>query len=299
MQTIEFNGWRALRLANDRVELIVTRDVGPRILRFAFLDGPNVFGELPGQQGGSGEREWMIRGGHRLWVAPEGKPWSYEPDNEPYESAAAIAGGVCVRQAPGPVTGIAKQMEITLSENGQGVVVRHTLTNRSAIPVRCAAWALTVMGPDGQAIIPLPAKISHAARLTHNQHWSIWAYTDLADPRWSFGRDYLLFRHDAARGPNKIGLAHGEGWVAYQRAGLLFVKYFDRLEDAAYPDGGVNFETFADQQILELESLGPLVWLQPEESVSHTERWELHRDVPRCAGDADVARLVKPLIAAR
>ncbi len=296
MQEIKFNGWRALRLANDKVELVVTRDVGPRIMRFAFLGGPNIFRELAEQQGGRGEQEWMIRGGHRLWVAPEGKPRSYEIDNDPYESAETMARGVRVRQAPGPITGIAKQMEISLAESGAGAVVRHTLTNSSSVPVRCAPWALTVMGAGGQAIIPLPDKIPHGERLTHNQNWSIWSYTDLSDPRWSFGRDYLLFRHDAARGPSKIGLAHREGWVAYQRERLLFVKRFERLDDAAYPDGDVNFETYADRQILEIESLGPLVWLKPGESVSHAERWELHDGVPRCRNEEDVARLVKPLI---
>ncbi len=296
MQEVKFNGWRALRLANREVELIVTRDVGPRIIRFGFTGGPNIFAEVEGQQGGRGEKEWMIRGGHRLWIAPEAVPWSYELDNEPYERAEAIPDGVLVRQAAGPVTGLAKQMEITLAADSNTVTIRHTLFNAGAHTVRCAVWAPSVMGPGGQAIVPLPAKIPHTERLTHNQQWSIWPYTDLSDPRWTFGRDQVLFRQDPRRGPAKIGIAHREQWVAYQREGLLFAKYFPHLPDAEYPDGGVSFETFANEEFLELESLGPLVSLQPGESASHTERWRLFRGVPRCAGEADVARLVKPLV---
>ena len=56
----------------------------------------------------------------------------------------------------------------------------------------------------------------------------------------------VLFRQDPRRGPNKIGIAHRPGWVAYLREGLLFVKRFAFREGATYPDGGVNFETYSN-----------------------------------------------------
>lgn len=296
METINYNGWNCLRLANRDMELIITRDVGPRILRCGFIGEANLFGEIPEQQGGRGEEEWMIRGGHRLWIAPEAKPWSYEPDNHPYAAAEVIAGGLRLSQAPGPITHIAKQMEVTLDPERNDVTVVHTLTNRGRAPVSCAPWALTVMGLEGQAILPLPAKIPHTDRLTHNQNWSIWGYTDFADPRWTLGSRYLLFRQDPARGANKLGLAHRLGWAAYQRASCLFIKYFDRLDDAVYPDDGCNLEVFANEQILEVESLGPLAVLKRGQSLKHTERWRLCRGVPRCATEDEVDRLVRPLI---
>jgi hypothetical protein len=296
MQETTYGGWKCLRLANGQIELIVTRDVGPRVIRFGFIDGPNLFGEIAAQRGGRGETEWMIRGGHRFWVAPEAKPWSYEPDNVPYASAEEVAGGVRLRQAAGAVTGLAKEMTITLDADRNAATVAHRLVNKGRGPVECAAWALSVMALRGQAIVPLPAKIPHVERLTHNQTWSIWGYTDFADPRWSLGRNYVVFRQDPTRGPNKLGLALREGWVAYQSEGCLFVKQFDYLPDARYPDGGCNFETFSNEEILELESLGPLTVLKRGQSLTHTETWRLFRDVPRCANEADIDRLVRPLI---
>ena len=295
MEPVTFNGWKCVRLANREVEAIVTCDVGPRIIRFGFVGGPNVFAEIKGQQGGRGEAEWQLRGGHRLWVAPEAKPWSYEPDNEPYEAVEAVAGGVRVRQKPGPVTRIAKQMEIVLDSSRNEVTVKHTLTNRSGRPVECAPWALSVMGPRGQAIIPLPKHIAHTDRLLPNQSWSLWGYTDFTDPRWTLGSRYIFFRQDPARGPNKFGLAHREKWIAYQREGALFVKRFERLDDAAYPDGGCNFETFSNQDMLEMESLGPLTTLKKGGSIEHTETWRIFRDVPLCRTEDDADRLVRPL----
>lgn len=296
MELITYHGWHAVRLANREVELVITRDVGPRILRFGFIGGSNIFAEYAAQLGGRGESEWMIRGGHRLWIAPEDKPWSYEPDNVPYETAEAIPNGVRVVQAAGILTGLAKQMEIRLDPDRNEVRVVHTLTNRRETPVRCSTWALSVMGPGGQAIIPLPAKVPHAGSLAPTQNWSFWSYTALNDPRLVFGRDYLLVRQEAGKGPNKIGLKQREGWAAYQREGLLFVKSFDAVADAVYPDGDVNFECFTDEAMLEIESLGPLVSLQRNESTSRTEKWRLFADVPRCTDEADVEHWVKPLI---
>ena len=39
MERVEYGGWaNCYRLHNDVVELIVTADVGPRIIRFGFVD---------------------------------------------------------------------------------------------------------------------------------------------------------------------------------------------------------------------------------------------------------------------
>lgn len=295
MEQMQFNGWDCVRLSNRDVEVIVTRAVGPRVIRFAFKEQANVFAELQGQQGGTGETAWMIRGGHRFWIAPEADPWSYEPDNVPV-SIDAIEGGVRTRQPAGPVTQIAKQMEIRLSADQNRVDVLHTLTNEGNAAVEAAPWALSVMGLEGQAIIPLPRKIAHTERLTHNQHWSIWGYTDFTDPRWTLGSQFILFRQDPTRGPNKLGIAHREGWVAYQREGFLFVKQFAFDENATYPDDGCTFETFSNEEILEIESLGALVTLAPGDRVAHAETWWLFRDVPRCETEQDVVEYVMPLI---
>lgn len=296
IETVFYHGWRDnVRLANNEIELIVTREVGPRVLRFAFIGGDNILGELPGQQGRSGEKEWMIRGGHRLWIAPEAKPKSYELDNTPVE-IVKIRNGIRTIQPPGPLTGIRKTMEITLAERGRQVTVKHILTNTNRKPYRLAPWALTVMARRGMAVIPLPKKIPHTQLLTHNQEWSLWGYTDLSDPRWTIGRRYLLFRQDSRRGPNKLGLAHREGWIGYLRRGTLFVKRFAFVENAAYPDGGVNFETFSNEDILELESLGPLVTLAPGKSTAHLETWSLHRNIPACRSEAELDRIMRHAI---
>jgi hypothetical protein len=296
MEKVRFNGWKDnVRLSNRDVELIVTTEVGPRMVRFGFVGKKNLFAEIRGQQGGRGEKEWMIRGGHRFWIAPEEKPKTYELDNTPIE-ARAIRDGVRTVQPVGPLSGIQKVIDITLAPRRNEVRIVHTLRNRSRRAVRLAPWALSVMAPDGCAIIPLPKKIPHEKRLTHNQEWSLWGYTDFADGRWTLGSRYLFFRQDRRKGPNKLGLAHREGWVAYQLGEFVFVKRFARKDGAPYPDGGCNFETFSNQEMLEIESLGPLVDLAPGRSVKHEEVWTLHRGVKPCSTEKDIERYLLPLL---
>jgi hypothetical protein len=296
MEIVSYNGWKNnVRLSNREVELIVTKDVGPRVIRFGFIGEKNMFAEFKRQQGKSGEKEWMIRGGHRFWIAPEEKPKTYELDNVPIRTEE-IRNGVRTVQPVGLLSKMRKIMEISLSLKSNEVTVVHKLTNMSKKTVQLAPWALSVMAPKGMAVIPLPGRIPHTKRLTHNQEWSLWGYTDFTDSRWTIGSRYLFFRQDMTKGPNKLGIAHREGWVAYQLSRYMFVKRFKWITDAAYPDGGVNFETFSNEQMLEIESLGPLVSLPPDKSVTHEEKWSLHRDVPLCKSEADADRNILPII---
>lgn len=290
-----YRGWaNNITISNGRIELVVTQDVGPRIIRLGFRGERNLMAEMKPQLGKSGETEWMIRGGHRLWFAPEAKPDTYELDNVPV-SVSVIDGGVRTRQEPGPITGIQKSMEIRLSGRTNEVEIVHVLTNRGRKARELAPWALTVMAPGGTCIIPLPSRIAHTARLTHNQEWSIWGYTDFSDGRWTLGPRYVFFRQDRRRGPGKLGIAHREGWVAYQLDEFVLVKRFQWTEGARYPDGGVNFETFSNEEMLEVETLGPLVTLKPGKSVKHTEVWQLLQGVKPIKTAADADRLAKRL----
>ena len=295
MQEINYQGWRSLRLHNNSIELIITRDVGPRIIRCAFLERPNLFAEFEEQLGKSDEDEWKIRGGHRFWVAPEAMPWSYELDNQPYETATAIPNGVRTYQLPGPVTGLAKAMEITLAPDRNEITIRHTLTNHRDHPVRCAPWALSVMAPGGAAIVPRAPFVPHTEKVSPAQNMTLWAYTSLDDPRLSFGKRYIVLRQTDNPQPNKFGLKHREGWVAYQLGEQLLIKCFECSDDAIYPDGDVNLECFTNERMLEVESLGPLVSLATNESVSHTEVWKLFDGVAPADDEDAIATRIAPL----
>ena len=64
----EWGGWpNCYRISNGEIELIVTADIGPRVMRCGFVGGQNFFRVFDDQLGKSGEAEWQLRGGHRIW----------------------------------------------------------------------------------------------------------------------------------------------------------------------------------------------------------------------------------------
>lgn len=276
-EIISFHGWHnTLRLANEDMELFVTTDIGPRILVYKTPLGDNVLKTFDDQLGSSGELEWRIRGGHRLWLAPEDPTLSYHLDNGPaawrYDS---FSGEVVVESVQDAPQRIRKTLGILSAAQGSRVSLRHTVVNEGDQPIMLAVWALTVMQAEGLEIIPQPPLGEHPRDLLPNRGIVLWAYSDLSDLRLTLGSRFWLLRQAADYPPIKIGLAHRERWIAYVLGETLYLKIFEYDPTAAYPDGGCNFETFTDSEMLEIESLGPLVTLQPGESTNHHETWHL------------------------
>ena len=281
IEKIPYGGWPGCyRVSNGEVELILTSDVGPRIMRFAFVGGQNFFHEFPSQLGTSGETGWVPRGGHRVWIAPEDPVKSYAPENGPVN--VKIHDGVIEATQPvEPLTGIEKKLTVHMAQSGSAVEVVHSLRNAASEPVELAPWALSMMAKGGHGIHGFPPRGSHPEDLPPSNPLIMWAFTDLADPRWRLSRKYLVLRQDPANpSPQKLGAWNAKTWGAYLLNGELFIKKYEALaEPTAYPDYGSCFETFTNADFLELETLGPLVRLAPGKSVTHTECWSLHRGV--------------------
>lgn len=306
MDVVEYRGWKNnLRLSNGEAELIVTLDVGPRVISYRLPGGFNVMKNYDDQMGKTGEAEWQIRGGHRFWLAPEDLTRTYFPDNRAAKYEAI--GPEAARITPPPETeyGVQKVMEVKLDPKGTRVGVTLRVTNVGTAPTELAPWGPTVLAPGGVEVIPLPEKAPHPghpnnarspADYAPNQEMILWPYFDFTDRRWTFGSRYIFLRQDVTKGPSKIGLAHRMGWVAYLNSGVLFVKRFDYREGAVYPDMGTRYQTFTYQEMLEMETVGELVTLRPGQSAELNESWELYGNVPPVNTEADVDRVIVPLI---
>jgi hypothetical protein len=291
-----YGGWpNCYRLGNGQVEVIATTDVGPRLIRFGFAGGPNEFVEFPDALGRTGGDEFRMYGGHRLWHAPEAMPRTYLPDNGPL-AADVLPGEAGLRLAP-PVdaAGIQKEMDVCLWPDLPRARITHRLRNQGPWTVELAPWALSAMAAGGTAILPLSPRGTHPADLLPNTVLVVWPYTDLSDPRWTWGRQYLLLRQ-AAAAPQKVGARVSDGWVAYARGSHLFVKTFTTVPGAPYADMGCSVEMFTDPAMLELETLGPLVRLAPGCAVEHVEEWWLFDGVPAPRNDAEVEANVMPRV---
>ncbi|MGA9365275.1 MAG: DUF4380 domain-containing protein [Bacteroidota bacterium] len=297
IEKVSYGGWpNCYRLSNGSVELIVTTDVGPRVIRFGFIGDENEFKEYKDQQGKTGGDEWRIYGGHRLWHAPEAMPRTYWPDNFPVE-ATADQNRLRVIQPVETTTGIQKEIELTLDADSNHVTLIHRLRNKSLWPVELAPWMLTVMEVGGKVIIPQPPYKSHDAELLPLRSMAIWGYTNMRDPRYLWGTRYIVLSQDTqAKEPTKVGLGVMEGWAAYARKGHLFLKRFSYVPGAKYPDYGCSVETFTNAEMIELETLGPLTSLQPGTQVESREDWFLFKGLGPISDEDSIDKVVLPLV---
>src|ERR1700722_12292373 len=140
-----YKGWpNCYRITNGEVELLVSSCIGPRIMRYGFVGDQNFFKEFTESLGKTGEPAWVLRGGHRVWAAPEDAVRTYAPDNGPIH--IKIPGAVLEATEPvEPLTGLEKQIVVKMSPQGTGVEVLHRIRNAGAQPLDLAVWALTMM----------------------------------------------------------------------------------------------------------------------------------------------------------
>lgn len=287
------------KLGNGTVEALVTTDIGPRILAYGFPGEESILGLCPqGAKVATGLGDWLPVGGHRLWTAPEAIPRSYVPDSQPVEFRKLSDLSVQLTQPVEAPTGIQKQMTVTLDARGTGVTIEHRITNKGLWAIEAAPWALSIMNGGGSVIIPQEPYLSHDDYLLPARPMVLWHYTDLSDPRFTIGTRYLCLRTDAALAePQKIGLANKQGWAAYFRKGTLFVKQFAYQQGKTYPDNGCNCETYTAGTFIELETVGPMHRLEPDQSAEHVERWRLFRNVQVGSTEDSLDAALRPVLA--
>ncbi len=274
-------GWdKTLILANDWLEVVVTLEVGPRIISFRQPGGDNILFTRAAELGGQAETQFRLRGGHRLWVAPESNA-TYYPDNHPV-AMQTLADQVVRLSAP-PEQGRGLQKSLTLELEGDTLSIAHEIHALSNQAEPLAVWALTMLQPGGIAEVKQPDWRPHPGQTNApdeadylpNRTIALWPYTRLNDPRLDWSDPIRISQTQAP--PLKIGFLFREQRVHYQWMGMKFSKSVSFDATGQYPDGQSNLEIYTDEAFLELETLSPLQLLQAGDTIVHTEHWQLAR----------------------
>jgi hypothetical protein len=295
-QRINYQGWNnCYCYENASLKVIVATDVGPRVIHVSTAGGENQFYVNEEVAGSSGSDEFVMYGGHRFWTAPESKERTYVADNHPVK--ASIEGNILSVIAPIEPFGIQKTLTLEPMGESNGIKVSHVLANKSNKPIEIAPWGLSVMRSGGTAIIPLPPKAFHTELLTPTLSFTHWGYTNITDPRWGWGEQFLFLRQDEHNeAPQKIGVHSGRDWAAYLNYGNLFIKVAKYLPDVVYPDFGSHFEFFTNDYMLEIESLGALTTLESDHHVTHSEYWFVFDHLKTVISEDEVTKNVLPLV---
>ena len=278
------NFGKCLAISNDVMELYVTVDIGPRIIKCNLHGRENLmFEDIERRQNcdvssyyGEGKR-WYIIGGHRLWLSPESMPETYYPDNA--KVVYTISGdGASFMPPVQEKTDLQHTVEVRMHPTEAKVSIVHHIRNTGKSAVKGAAWCLTVTAPGGVLMIPQPKEDTG---LLGNRILALWPYTDMTDPRIFFGRDYIsLKQNEEIKSNIKVGINNTQGKMAIINRGQALIKtYAPEHPTAEYPDFGVSTETFANGYFLEAETLSPLKTIKRGEEIVHEECWQLLSDV--------------------
>ena len=295
---------KCIKIDNGKIELIITLDIGPRVIRFSEIGGENVFFEdeelrinhddkkaIYAEKLGEEYGTWATIGGHRLWASPEALPRTYFVNaRSDYEK---IENGVRIKTPVQPWADLRPEMDIIISGENTVKTV-HRLENCGAWPIEFAPWAITVMAQGGTEIIPQPKR---STGLLKNRLIALWDYTEMGDERVSWGTNYIKLRQNPnVKNAFKLGIDSEHGFAMYFNSGNLFVKKFDIVENGSYPDGGMSFESYTNGDILEIESLGEIKKVGSGEISEHTEYWSLYGGVDLPETDADIDKAVKKYV---
>lgn len=288
---------KCVRISNDRIEIYVTVDFGPRIIRAGFVNGENFMKEdtefsMKTSLSGSkfNDDTFYNRGGHRFWISPEAMPRTYYPDNEPvsYEKR----GNTVVFTPPVQIANeFALSLEINMEENSDKLTVNHIAQNTGYWTKEFSPWAITVVAEEGVEIIP---QNTTNTGLLSNRFIVFWPYTRIKDSRLDISDKYIRITQSLdADCQLKLGLSQEIPWAAYFHHGCMFVKKYSPKKGAAYPDNGCTYETYTNKNILEMETLGELKSVLPGEKVSHMETWEFYENVEIPSDDSATDELAE------
>lgn len=280
------NFGKCLHITNDIIEIVVPLDLGPRIIRYSFVNEDNMLYEdidrlvtedLTNYNEYT-DNKWYLYGGHRLWISPEYMPSSYYPENTPinYE---LIENGVKVIGNIEEYNNIQKILTVILDKNSSKVDIKNEIINLDEKEKTIAPWAITTLCKDGISITPISNK---KTQFTPNKVLAYWPYTKFNDKRMEFIDDkYLKITQDTKNfDAFKIGTNNTDKWSAHVAGENVFIKTFedDYTCVGDYSDYGVNFEIYTKELFLELESLGKIKTIGKNEKVILNESWYLTKN---------------------
>ncbi len=286
IQEINYKDYgRCVRLSNDIVELVATLDFGPRIIRYSFIDGVNILNDnmeifsrsvgQPFKDYYGEDKFYCLYGGHRLWTSPEWYPEIYYPDNDPVDYKIINENGkdgIILTPPAQKKNDIQMEIKLLLDADASNVEVTHYVTNLGARIKEFAIWSLSLCSKGGLEIIPMN---TNPTGLLPNGKIAIWPYTDFRMDEIYLGKKYTTIKQPAVD-RLKLGFHLKDGTVYYVLDDSVFTKkYYPNYETGVYPDGGVSFETYSCANFTEVETLGELKKVAPNQTVTHVENWSL------------------------
>jgi len=281
-------GWNGHSMTNQDIEIGITPSIGGRIISLKFKGKELLFvdhahmGEtfnftsavdLKKEKQTLGFRLW---GGDKTWVAPESKWIEGIPpiDLDASEYTATLTDNSIKMTSPiDRETGLQIIREISLDAENN-IFLNQTFINKKDQPISCGIWDVTQHLRPSEIFIPIkPEKVKPDTRFpasVDKRREIISAEEGLTKicctTPWQF----------------KYGAKADEGYVIMKtpyddQQKIVIKRTFEIDPQALYPHDDHMIEVYNSNgyPYFELEVLGPLVTIEPEQSIAHQQKWQL------------------------
>lgn len=246
-----------------KVVAIATPAAAGRITTYS-LDGENIL---------------LKDRGFLLDVGPEMRQIPPHPKLDRERYAAKALGTSSFRLTSEPDAGLGLQIvkEVGIDASTGALELVGKMRNISKQETSFCFWDRTLVAGGGWALLPVNPKSRFPAKwvLGKRKGANLWDY-DGEKPAHEAMKliDGVLVVKTG--GPEqKVGTDTMEGWIAYARGKLLFVKYFPCYPAGRYTDGGLSLAHYYREGFSELEPISPEVTLKPGQEYVFPQAWAL------------------------
>ena len=260
-------GAMVLATADGRIQATVWPSAGGRVVEYS-LDGENILWTPKGRAGG-----FQLDIGPEMRQIPKHDAiWS-----GPYQATALGRAGLRLTSAPDAALGLQVVKELGIDPERGTLEVVGRMRNTAKGELSYCFWDRTLCEVGGYTLIPMNPKSKFKAGWVRGTRKgpALWAYDGDAPQHPSMkAMDGVLVVKTG--GPEqKVGTDTMDGWIAYARGKVLYVKYFPTFPSGRYTDGGLTVAHYYNQNLSELEPISPEVALKPGQEYVFPQMWAI------------------------
>lgn len=245
------------------IEAAITLDYGPRIVSVKKEGGASLLFN-------SRDEIFDRCHGHKMRITLERSTNGIYCDDQPVRYSP-MDGGVRFVQTIIDPAALEVTMDVVHSEEKDGIMIVHSVLNKSADEVKLSIYTETPFSDRGfvfvpQSNTPETEKPGRILTLWHGVKWS--------DSRLFLGDQYITVSPTSdAADRLKIGCNNTAGWCGYTDGESFFIKRYVHSRSALYPFYSCSTFATSCSGYMSLQTTSPFYRIAPGETARHVEHW--------------------------
>lgn len=269
---------KCVSINNGTVKVIVSVDVGPKIIFWGYTNGENMlyipydifeYSEPISQN--FPPDIFFKRYGHEIMLAYENsKPVVLSSGTTIY---SILQEGV-VFSCSCPKLGLSVNLEIVIQDNLNSIMVIHSIENTNDKTQNFSICSSTFVSQGGTLLVP--QNIENLDN-SPNRVLSLWKKSNINDFRLYIANEYLRFNNILTDKSSvlKLGINNKRAWSTYTKDGNTFLKHYLHNKKARYLNFDSSFIIDSKKNLLSLKVLSPIYKVKKNEVAKMAEYWSL------------------------